>query len=127
MLLPLPAGKPERATGGTCSFSNPRRSREWGTSENTNGLIRQYLPKRKSMARVTQQDCNAIAGKLDHRPSKRCNYDTPDERFHAARPMLRFKHKAKRRACKDLLRVCLTAITYYCRSLSKSLKPGRRR
>ncbi len=55
-----------------------------GTNENTNGLVRQYLPKRTRMAHVTQRDCNRIAKTLNTRPRKRYDYDTPEERFHAA-------------------------------------------
>ena len=75
--------KIERATGVRFYFAAPYHSWERGTKENTNGLVRQYLPKRKSMARVTQRDCNAIAKKLNSRPRKRYDYDTPEERFHA--------------------------------------------
>ena len=76
--------KIERATGVKIYFATPYHSWERGTNENTNGLIRQYLPKRKSMARVTQHDCNRIAKKLNARPRKRYGYETPEERFHAA-------------------------------------------
>ena len=41
----------------------PHHAWERGTNENTNGLIRQYLPKRESMASLTQYDCNTIARK----------------------------------------------------------------
>jgi IS30 family transposase len=74
----------ETATGVKFYFATPYHSWERGTNENTNGLIRQYLPKRTSMARVTQRDCNAIAKKLNTRPRKRYDYQTPEERFHAA-------------------------------------------
>jgi IS30 family transposase len=74
----------EQATGVRFYFATPHHSWERGTNENTNGLIRQYLPKRTSMARVTQRDCNAIAQKLNTRPRKRYDYQTPEERFHAA-------------------------------------------
>jgi IS30 family transposase len=73
----------ERATGVQFFFATPHHSWERGTNENTNGLIRQYLPKRTSMAGVTQRDCNAIAQKLNFRPRKRYDYQTPEERFHA--------------------------------------------
>ncbi|MBM4837458.1 IS30 family transposase, partial [Vibrio parahaemolyticus] len=54
-----------------------------GTNENTNGLIRQYLPKRTSMSHVTQKLCNEIAQKLNTRPRKRLGYRTPTEYIHA--------------------------------------------
>jgi IS30 family transposase len=73
----------ERATGVKFYFATPHHAWERGTNENTNGLIRQYLPKRTSMAHVTQRGCNAIARKLNTRPRKRYDYQTPEERFHA--------------------------------------------
>ena len=45
----------------------------------TNGLIRQYLPKRSSMANITQRACNRIAHKLNTRPRKRLAFRTPEE------------------------------------------------
>ncbi|KLN65477.1 transposase [Vibrio sp. VPAP30] len=64
-------------------FANPYHSWERGTNENTNGLIRQYLPKRTSMSHVTQKFCNEIAHKLNTRPRKRLGYKTPTEYIHA--------------------------------------------
>lgn len=69
----------ENATGASFYFAAPYHSWERGTSENTNGLIRQYLPKRMSMAHVTQRDCSRIARKLNTRPRKRLGYRTPEE------------------------------------------------
>jgi len=69
----------EAATGVEFYFATPHHSWERGTCENTNGLIRQYLPKRTSMAHVTQADCDAIAAKLNSRPRKRLGYKTPEE------------------------------------------------
>lgn len=63
-------------------FANPHHSWERGTNENTNGLIRQYLPKGLSMKNVTQQQCDAIALKLNTRPRKRLGYQTPEECFY---------------------------------------------
>lgn len=74
----------ERATGVRFYFPTPHHAWERGTNENTNGLVRQYLPKRTSMARVTQLHCNAIARNLNTRPRKRYDFDTPEERFHVA-------------------------------------------
>jgi IS30 family transposase len=69
----------EAATGVEFYFATPHHSWERGTNENTNGLIRQYLPKRTSFAHVTQSDCDAIAAKLNSRPRKRLGYRTPEE------------------------------------------------
>jgi IS30 family transposase len=69
----------EAATGVEFYFAAPHHSWERGTNENTNGLIRQYLPKRRSLAHVSQADCDAIAAKLNSRPRKRLGYKTPEE------------------------------------------------
>ncbi len=71
----------EAATGVKVYFANPYASWERGTNENTNGLIRQYIPKRTSMKRLTQQRCNAIASALNNRPRKRHGFRTPLERL----------------------------------------------
>ena len=69
----------ERATGVRFYFATPHHAWERGTNENTNGLLRQYLPKRRSMARLTQHDCHRIATALNRRPRKRLGYRTPEE------------------------------------------------
>ena len=60
-------------------FAYPYHSWQRGTNENTNGLIRQYLPKGCSMENLTQIECNSIARKLNNRPRKRYGYHTPLE------------------------------------------------
>lgn len=55
-----------------------------GTNENTNGLLRQYLPKRISMARITQDRCSFLAKELNSRPRKRLQFFTLEEMRHAA-------------------------------------------
>jgi IS30 family transposase len=69
----------ERATGVSFYFATPYRSWERGTNENTNGLIRQYLPKGHSMKRLTQARCSAIARRLNNRPRKRHGFLSPIE------------------------------------------------
>ncbi len=69
----------EQTAGIRVYFATPHHAWERGTSENTNGLIRQYLPKRVSMAKVTQRDCTRIANVLNHRPRKRLSFLTPAE------------------------------------------------
>ena len=71
----------EKATGVKVFFATPHHSWERGTNENTNGLIRQYLPKRFSMAHITQRDCDRIADHLNRRPRKRLGYRTPAELY----------------------------------------------
>ena len=69
----------EAATAADFFFATPHHSWERGTSENTNGLIRQYAPKRTSLAHLTQNDCDSIARRLNNRPRKRLAYRTPAE------------------------------------------------
>jgi IS30 family transposase len=69
----------EEATQAAFYFATPHHAWERGTNENTNGLIRQYVPKRQSQARLTQQDCDRIARALNQRPRKRLDYRTPEE------------------------------------------------
>jgi IS30 family transposase len=71
----------EKATGVKFYFATPYHSWERGSNENLNGLLRQYLPKRKSQTHVTQNGCDAIAKKLNTRPRKRLGYRTPEEVF----------------------------------------------
>jgi transposase, IS30 family len=62
-----------------CYFATPHHAWERGTNENTNGLIRQYLPKRTRMDGLTQRQCTAIATRLNQRPRKRLDDRTPEE------------------------------------------------
>ncbi len=71
----------ERRAGVTFYFALPYHSRERGSNENANGLLRQYLPKGESMARLTQHQCNAIARRPNTRPWKRLGFRTPLECF----------------------------------------------
>ena len=72
----------ERETKATVYFANAYHSWERGTNENTNGLIRQFFPKRSSFAKVTQEDVDRVVKLLNHRPRKKLNYLTPFEMFH---------------------------------------------
>jgi IS30 family transposase len=69
----------ESATNTTFYFATPHHSWERGTNENTNGLIRQYIPKGTSMRDLTQAQCNRIAKHLNTRPRKRHGFKTPEE------------------------------------------------
>ena len=58
-------------------FATPYHSWERGTNENTNGLIRQYLPKGMCLKNLTQAECDRIAAKLNNRPRERLGFVTP--------------------------------------------------
>lgn len=74
----------EKATHALFYFATPHHSWERGLNENTNGLIRQYLPKGKSMTDLSQRECDSIAQKLNRRPRKLLAYKTPEQCYATA-------------------------------------------
>lgn len=68
-------------TGARCYFANAYHSWERGTNENTNGLIRYYLPKKIDFAPVSEQRIKEIENILNSRPRKRSGWHTPLEVF----------------------------------------------
>jgi transposase, IS30 family len=64
-------------------FAHPYSSYERGLNENTNGLIRQYFPKGSSFDDITEQNVITVMHRLNHRPRKTLNYQTPHAVFFA--------------------------------------------
>ena len=62
-------------------FCKPYHSWERGANENTNGLIRQYIPKGTDFSEVTNKRIKWIENNLNNRPRKRLGYLTPNEKF----------------------------------------------
>ena len=52
-----------------------------GSNENTNGLIRQYLPKKRDLSTVSPQEIDMIMDRLNNRPRKRLGFKIPNQVF----------------------------------------------
>jgi IS30 family transposase len=71
------------ATNVQVYFCDPRSPWQRGSNENTNGLLRQYLPRGADFSRISQSYLNAIALRLNQRPRKTLGFETPADRLQA--------------------------------------------
>jgi IS30 family transposase len=69
----------ERKTGLKVYFADPYSAWQRGTNENTNGLLRQYFPKGIDFRTVSEKEVAIAVKKLNNRPRKCLNYQTPYE------------------------------------------------
>jgi len=72
----------DQALKSTGYFASPFASWERGSNENFNGLLRQYVPKKRSMNTVDEDEITMIQNRLNNRPRKRLGFKTPSEVFH---------------------------------------------
>ena len=64
-------------TGVTVDFCDPRSPWQRGSNENTNGLLRKYFPRAKTLADVTDEQLGTVEGRLNGRPRQTLGWRTP--------------------------------------------------
>jgi transposase, IS30 family len=69
------------ATNIPTFFCDPHSRWERGSNENTNGLLRQYVPKGTRLCVYTQKDRDDVAGELNNRPRKTLEWKSPAHEF----------------------------------------------
>jgi len=69
------------ATNVQIYFCDPRSPWQRGSNENTNGLLRQYFPRGTNFSNISQAQLNAIAQRLNQRPRKTLDFETPADKL----------------------------------------------
>ena len=68
-------------------FAHPYASWERGLNENTNGLVRQYFPKKSDFSKITDKEIRQVMERLNNRPRKTLGYKTPNQVFFKQKPI----------------------------------------
>ena len=74
----------EKGTGLTVYFADPYAAWQRGTNENTNGILRFYFPKGIDFQNISIKELENVVRKINNRPRKCLNYQTPHEVFYEA-------------------------------------------
>jgi IS30 family transposase len=72
----------DQSLGTTAYFADPFASWRRGSNKNYNDLLRQYIPKKRHLSTVTDEELKMIEDRLNHRPRKRLELNTPHQVFH---------------------------------------------
>jgi len=72
--------------GADFYFSHPYSSWERGVNDNTNGLVRQYIPKKQNFDDISELEIKDIQMKINRRPRKKLGYLTPAQVFYRILP-----------------------------------------
>ncbi len=75
-------GQIDEQLQSTAYFARPFASWERGSNENLNGLLRQYIPKKRAMSTVTDEEVRMTQNRLNNGPRKRLGFKTLAEVFH---------------------------------------------
>ena len=68
-------------------FAHPYSAWERGLNENTNGLVRQYFPKKSDFSKITDLDVQHVMDRLNNRPRKTLGFKTPNQVFFKQKPI----------------------------------------